>query len=109
MSMPPLPQYVKDEREMIDAQNEGSLNGYDARTYVRGISPTGSPTGSPGITVSPAGKKRRVRDTSFDPSIVGGKRRTRKQKRSGKKSKTNKKRSGKKSKTSKKRGSRKRA
>ena len=99
MSMPPPPpQDVQDKRDMINTHIQGSHNGYDARAYVRGISPTGSPTGSPGITVSPAGKKRRARDTSFDPSIVGGKRRTRKQKRSGKKSKT-----------SKKRGSRKRA
>tara|TARA_B110000967_G_C18813425_1_gene524862 strand:+ start:497 stop:805 length:309 start_codon:yes stop_codon:yes gene_type:complete len=102
MNMPPPPQDVQNDRNMINARIQGSHNVFDARESVR----ERSPTGSPGVDK----KSGRRREIFFDPSsIKGGKRRTRKQKRSGKKSKTSKKRSGKKSKTSKKRGSRKRA
>jgi len=95
--MPPS-QGVQDEQNMIYAHNEGSHNVYDAGQCV--------------LQISSNGKQGRRRNVTFGHTNIGGKRRTRKQKRSGnkdKKSKTTKKRSGNKSKTHKKRGSRKRA
>ena len=115
--LPAPPKSVQHDRDRIDALTKMHTMKYDASKMNEDLdnSPTGSPgsnTSSPGITVSPSGKKRRARDMTFNPSsIAGGKRRTKKTcgGKKHKKSKTSKKRGHKKSKTHKKRGHKKRA
>lgn len=117
LGLPPPPKSIQHKRAAINTETAMRTMKYDASKMNEelGNSPTGSPssnTSSPGITVSPSGKRRRARDMRFDPSsIAGGKRHTKKKYggKRHKKSKTSKKRGHKKSKTHKKRSHKKRA